>query len=224
MLPREDRYFITNEMKLSLESIDLKLSEGFLSPYRKKFEASISLFVKYVRMQNELGYKFDQYSFEDSPAEKKINRHYIELSDSIDNVEADAILDSIRHAFCSFARGGIHQLFTHQENEVWYPKVILDSELHPNNIDSLPEIIVLYRGADISELKFLNFGQSWTTKEDVAREFAYRHYANQNWFVKENRIILKTEYARCFVYYANQAPEYEVAINTSKIGKVERII
>lgn len=210
-------------MKVSLKSIDSKLSEDFLSPYRHKFEAAISFFVKSIRVQGGLGYKFDHASFEDSPAKNAINRHYIELSEAIDNVEANAILDSIRHAFCSFAYNGIHQLFIGQENEAWYPKVILDCELKPNNIDSLPEVVILYRGADISEFKLSSFGQSWTTKEQVAREFAYKHYESLDWFKKENRIIFKTEYPRCFVYYANQAPEYEVVINTSKIGKVERV-
>lgn len=223
MLSSEDREFISKEMKISLQSIDSKLSEDFLSPYRRQFEVAISFFVNSIRMQNDGGYKFDHASFEDSPAESVINQHYIELSGKIDNLEANAILDSIRHAFCSFAYNGIHQLFTHQENESWYPRVILDCVLKPNNIESLPEVVLLYRGADISELRLSSFGQSWTTKEQVAREFAYKHYENQDWFNKENRVIFKTKYPRCFVYYANQAPEYEVVIDTSKIGKVERV-
>ncbi|WP_414886497.1 hypothetical protein [Pseudomonas chlororaphis] len=172
-------------------------------------------------MQDERGYKFDHASFEDSPAECAINQRCNELSEIIGDVEVNAILDSIRHAFCSFAYNGVHQLFTRQENEAWYPKVILDCELKPNNIGSLPEVVTLYRGTDILELEQSSFGQSWTTKEHVAREFAYKHYVSQNWFKKENRIVLKTEYPRRFVYYANQAPEYEVVINTNRIGKVE---
>jgi hypothetical protein len=210
-------------MKISIESIESKLSENILSPYRQQFETAISFFVKFIRMQGELGYKFDYTSFVDGPAKSAINQYYNELSGTIDSVEANDILDSIRHAFCSFACDGLHQLFTHQENETWYPKVILDCELKPNNIDSLPEIAVLYRGTDLLELKQASYGQSWTTKEHVAHEFAYKHYENQDWFKKENRIILKTEYPKRFAYYANQAPEYEVVINTSKIGKVYRI-
>lgn len=222
MLSSEDQDFISKEMKIVLESIDSKLSEDFLSPYKYHFETAISLFIASIRAQNELGYKFDNLSFEDSPAEKIINHHYIELSRTIDSAEVDGILDSLRHAFCSFACNGIHQLFTRQENEVWYPKVILDHEIEPNDIDSLPEMVTLYRGADVSEFEQSSFGQSWTTQEQVAREFAYVHYEGQSWFKRSNRIILKTEYPKRFVYYANKAPEFEVAIDTSKIGKVER--
>lgn len=223
MLSSEDRDFISKEMKIVLESIDSKLSEDFLSPYRHHFEAAISFFITSIRTQNELGYKFDHISFEDSPAEKAINHHCNELSEIIDNAEASGILDSIRHAFCSFAYNGIHQLFTRQENEGWYPKVILDHEIKPNDIDSLPDVVILYRGADISEFEQSSFGQSWTTKEQVAREFAYVHYENQHWFKKADRIILKTKYPKRFVYYATQTPEFEVAIDTSKIGKVEKV-
>nr|WP_315438324.1 hypothetical protein [uncultured Pseudomonas sp.] len=223
MLSPEDQDFVSSEMKVSIESIDSKLSEGFLSSYRHKFEAAISFFVSCIREQEEVGYRTDHASFENSPAENAINQHYLCLSETIDSVEANAILDSIRHAFCSYAYNGLHQLFTRQENEVWYPKIILDCELKPNDIELLPEIVVLYRGADLAELKLLNFGQSWTTKVEVAREFAYKHYEGQDWFRKESRIILKTEYPKRFVYYASQAPEYEVAIDTSKIGKVERV-
>jgi len=223
MLSSEDRDFISKEMKISLESIDSKLGEDIFLSYRAHFDAAISFFIKSIRVQNDLGYKFDYASFEDSPAEHAINRHYNELSEIINNVEVNGVLDSIRHAFCSFAYNGIHQLFTRQENEVWYPKVVLDSEIKPNDIDSFPESVVIYRGADISELELSSFGQSWTTKEQVAREFAFLHYESQHWFNKDNRVILKTVYPRDYVYYASKAPEFEVAIDTSRIGKVYKV-
>lgn len=102
-------------------------------------------------------------------------------------------------------------------------KVILDCVITPNHIDLLPKKVTLYRGTDISEFKKSIFGQSWTTKESVAHKFAYVHYKNQHWFKKVDRIILKTEYPRQFVYYASQEPEFEVAIDTSKISNVKRI-
>lgn len=223
MLTNEDREFISQEMKIQLESIDSKLNEDFLSPYKHQLEAAISAFIQLIRRRSESGYKCSHISFEDSPAETAITQYALELSETINNEEANAVLDSIRHAFCSFAYDGLHQLFTRQENEVWYPKVILDGVLKPNDIASLPEVVTLYRGADISELKHSNFGQSWTTNEQIAREFAYKHYRGQDWFNKESRVVLKTEYPKCFVFYANQAPEYEVAVNTSKISNVEKI-
>lgn len=223
MISQDDCEFISKKMKISLESINTKLKEDCLSIDRYKIESAISFFIQAITNQHASGYEFNFDTLEDSPAEIEINNYYSELHEEITTSEAKIALDSIRHAFASFAYNGLHQLFTHQENEYWYPKIILDCELKPNNIDSLPEIIIIYRGTDISEYNNSEYGQSWTTNEHVAREFAFTHYADQDWFTNENRIILKTSYPRNFVYYANLAPEYEVAIDTSKIGKFELI-
>lgn len=222
-LSSKDRNFISREMKISLESIESKLNEDFLSPYRSRFEDAIAFFTNSIRKQSEQGYKFDCSPFKDSPAKNEINDHYSKLCKEINDPSAEVVLDSIRHAFCSYAYNGIHELFTHQAKESWYPKVILDCVITPNHIDLLPKKVTLYRGTDISEFKKSMFGQSWTTKESVAHKFAYVHYKNQHWFKKVDRIILKTEYPRQFVYYASQEPEFEVAIDTSKISNVERI-
>lgn len=42
------------------------------------------------------------------------------------------ILDSLRHTFTSFIIGGLYNLYVHQSNEPWYPKIVLKSELKPN--------------------------------------------------------------------------------------------
>lgn len=219
----EDRNFISQKMKILMSSIDSKLEEGAVILYRHQLEMAISFFVKCVRMQVAYGYRCDPASFEDSPAEKAINKYYIEEVEKFDSAEAAAVLDSIRHAFCSFAYNGVHQLFSRQENESWYPKVVLDCELKPNSIDSLPEEVVLYRGTDVLEYDQASFGQSWSTEERVAHDFAYKHYESQSWFKREVRVVLKTRYSRRFVYYASLAPEYEVVVDVGRIGRVERI-
>ncbi|CUJ39699.1 Uncharacterised protein [Achromobacter xylosoxidans] len=220
MLLVEDRDYMAREMKISLESIDCKLGEFDLIGCRSEIEAAISFFVKSVRLQRESKYVLDYYSFEDCPAEESINKCYCGFLDKIKNESAIAVLDSLRHAFCSFASGGLHGLFTRQENEVWYPKVILDCELKPNTIHLLPEIITIYRGADISEYEHSRFGQSWTIDKRVANEFAYKHYENQEWFEIGRRVVLRAKYLKRFVFYADQAPEYEIAVDPSKLTEV----
>lgn len=221
MLSDEDRKFISKDMKISLESIESKLIESAVSAYRREIESAIAFFIQCIRKHNEAGNRcYDD--FEDTPAEKEITQYYCERCEAFGETEAKYVLDSIWHAFCSFAYNGLHQLFTRQENEAWYPKIILDSELKPNDIDTLPEVVTIYRGTDKSEYISSKFGQSWTTKEEVAIDFAYRHYENQPWFEKENRIVLVTQYPRCHLYYSYQSCEYEVAVDTSKIGEVRK--
>ncbi|TOF97028.1 hypothetical protein CGJ11_23165, partial [Vibrio parahaemolyticus] len=71
-----------------------------------------------------------------------------------------------------FAYNGLHQLYTRQENESWHPKVVLTDVLEPNDIDTLPEEVILYRGCGHTEFDNQEFGQSWTTSEDRAKDFA----------------------------------------------------
>nr|QZL14128.1 hypothetical protein [uncultured bacterium] len=223
MLSIEDQEFISKEMKISLESIDSKLNEYSLAPYKKQLEAAISFFINSIRAQNRLGYKFDARTCQDSPAEKEINKHYIKLSDFFGETEATYTLDSLRHAFCSFAFNGLHQLFTRQENEVWYPKIILDEELKPNDISELPSIVTLYRGTDITEFNSGSYGQSWTTCKNVAHEFAFKHYASQPWFNESERIVLNTIFSKEHIYFSHQLCEFEVVVDTSKISHVWKI-
>ncbi|WP_019581780.1 hypothetical protein [Pseudomonas mandelii] len=222
MLSIEDQKFISEEMKISLKSIDSKFNECSLLPYKKQLEAAISFFIYSIRTQNKLGYKLEASSYLDSPAEKEINKYYAELSEIFGETEATFVLDSLRHAFCSFAYNGLHQLFTCQENEAWYPKIILDEELKPNDINELPSVITLYRGTDIAEFNSRNYGQSWTTCKNLAHDFAFKHYAGQPWFKKSERIVLETKISKEYAYFSHQSCEFEVAIDTSKITCVKK--
>ena len=222
MLSTEDQEFISAGMKISLESIDSKLNEPSLLPYKNQLEDAISHFIHSIRIQNKIGYKFDPISCQDSPAEREINKHCTKLSETLGETEATSILDSLRHAFCSFAYNGLHQLFTRQENENWYPKIILKEELKPNDINKLPNIVTLYRGTDIAELNSGSYGQSWTTCKNSAQDFAFKHYASQAWFKEAERIVLETTISKEHAYYSNQSCEFEVVIDTSKITHVKK--
>ncbi|WP_146018019.1 MULTISPECIES: hypothetical protein [Pseudomonas] len=220
MLTEEDKEFMFSRMKVPINSIESKLNEPSCREYKVLIENSISSFIKSIRAQDEAGYTPEPHSFEDSPAEIEIQERFLATLSFIKNEEAEFVFDAIRHAFSLYASNGLHQLFIGQENQAWYPKVILDSELNPNDIASLPEIITLYRGTNRTEFLQRNYGQSWTTSRKVAHDFAFKHYENQPGFNRQERVILRTEYPRESVYYANLAPEHEVVVNTSQIGTV----
>lgn len=223
MLSTEDQRFISQEMKILLDSIDFKVTGHALLPYREQFESAISFFIHSIRAQNKLDYTPSRNSFEDSPAEKEINKYSAELSKTLFEAEAVSVLDSLRHAFCSFAYNGLHQLFTRQENENWYPKVILDEELRPNDINKLPDIVVLYRGTDIAEFNSANYGQSWTTCKRIADAFAFKNYIGQSWFKNSERVVLETKISKKHAYFSDQSGEFEVVIDVRNIGCVKII-
>jgi len=209
-------------MKIDLKSVSKKFNEQKIIDHREELEKAVTIFVHAILAKIELGEVHDKLSGVDSPAEVVINQYSRDLSDRLYNDEAKAVLDSLRHAFSSFAYGGLHQLFTRQENEVWYPRIVLDEELKPNDIDKLPGEIILYRGTDFVELNSETYGQSWTTSKNVAHDFAFKHYANQPWFEESQRLILSAKISKEHVYYSNQSREFEVVVDTSKLADVRK--
>lgn len=222
MLPNLARSFIADEMAIELSSIEERLIEPGIVEYKNDIEAAISKFIKAVIAQKEAGKLRDMCSFEDSEAEKYINDYFCEVSENIASEKAKWTLDSLRHAFVSFAFNGLHQLYTRQENEGWYPKVVLKEVLEPNDIGVLSDVFFIFRGCDKSEFDSRNFGQSWSTSEEVAHEFAFKHYESQDWFQNENRIVLRATYCKSEVLFSNQTDfgEYEIAVKTDCLNDV----
>lgn len=212
--------FISEQMRINIDALYQRLNEQDMSAYKEAIVKSLYYYINAIKVQQARGFKNTPLTFSDSPAENAINQYYLEHFNSVEDDEVKGVTDSLRHAFCSFAYGGLHQLFTCQENEVWYPQVLLDSELLPNDISELPELILLYRGTDRQEYETENYGQSWTTSYQVASDFAYKHYQSQPWFNENKRLILTTTYPKEGVYFSDQQCEFEVVIDTSKIGSV----
>lgn len=211
--------FMTNNMKIIVKSIELKLNEDFFIEYKSIAIDAIDKYIEAIKKFESSGVGRDLSR--DDEAEKFICSHYCNLVITIENVDVTQVFDALRIAFSDYACGGLHQLYSHQENGSWYPKIILTETLLPNDIDFLDEILTLYRGCDIAEFESNDFGQAWTTSLDQALAFAYEHYSHYDWFDVKKRVVLKTIYSRAHVLFSKQSGEYEVVINTNKLGCVQ---
>ena len=215
--------FIANSMKIELASITNKINEPDLEEYKE-------LLIKMIENCAQVLIKFETNRPEplllmgaDNEAEKEINNYALSLMGDFSNEDKIyQTIDSLRHAFCSFAYNGLHQLYTRQENEVWYPKVVLNEILEPNDIETLDDPIILYRGCSISEYENTNYGQAWSTSKERAYDFAFQHYASQPWFDKNKRVVLKTKYPKDKVLYSDQSVEYEVVIQPEHLAEIEK--
>ena len=156
-----------------------------------------------------------------SPAET-INKHFCKVSNSLNEV-AYITLDSLRVTFFRYADGGLRDLYTFQENESWFPKVTLKKVLEPNDISTLETEFLIYRGCSRSEYESGKYGQSWTTKRQVAEEFAFSHYCSQEWLKSENRIVVCANFYRKDVLFSDQSEcgEFEVAIRVEALQNIE---
>jgi len=133
------------------------------------------------------------------------------------------VADPLRHAFTTFAHGGLHDLFIGQENDDWYPRIVLVDILEPNDIDLLPTVVQVYRGCDISELTSLCFGQSWTTCKETARKFAFEYYMDRPWFRASNRTVLEARIARRHIFFSQQSREFEVSLDSGQLVGVATV-
>lgn len=222
MFKDSDRDFMEKNMKIVVESIESKLNEPFFAEFKEIATSSISKYIEAIRDFEASGAHRNVALGVYNQAEEVIRTHYCEIIEEISNDDVIQVLDALRHSFSCYACNGLHQLYTRQENESWHPKIVLTEVLEPNDIESLPNVLTLYRGCNVEELENYSFGQAWTTSLECAKEFAYVHYRDQEWFDESRRIVLETKYDKTHVLFSHQAIEFEVVVDTGKLGIVHK--
>ena len=219
MLENEIEVFLKDKMCIDVKNLYEKISSFSSSEQCVIYNFIKKCITQINSMQNNIN--ANTLDFHEHPIVKEITNFYNNLIDNIKEDEAKIVLDSIRQAFSHFAVGGLLQLYERQENEVWYPKILLTEVLIPNDISLLPDYVEIYRGCDISEFNLKEFNQAWTTKQNIASDFAFKHYSNQKWFKFENRVILKATINKNDIFYAKKSGEYEVVVDSGKLINVE---
>ncbi|ENC9782876.1 hypothetical protein L4Z64_000943 [Pseudomonas aeruginosa] len=204
-LSQEAHQFLTNEMCIDIQDLTEKINSLDCGSQVRDIYTMIENF--FISLNKE-------------DAEEEIQRIFLDYEHLFDNEHAYALIDPIRHAFSGFAYGGLLQLFTRQENEAWYPRVLLTTELKPNDIANLGETIEIYRGCSMNEHITQKYGQSWSTSKDVAEQFAYFHYQNQPWFNLQDRVVLQSKVPKTAIFYSKQECEFEIVVNVNLLDKV----
>lgn len=201
----EAKSFMAKDMSIDIVELSNKLRQDIVRQYSEEIWGMISKFREALKgsdAEDEIQKVFDSYEF------------LYEIP------EVYGVIDSLRHAFDGFAFGGLHHLYTRQEREVWYPKVILTKELVPNDINDLNEPVIIFRGCDKEEFNTATFGQSWTTSREVATLFAFKHYSAQPWFNADKRTVLKAVISKQYIFYSDQCCEFEVVVDTARLEGV----
>lgn len=206
MIEQSDIDFLKETMNVDIDHLMHKLTSKDIVKYKDKIIDQIHKFIKVASSS-------DEHCAE-------INKQY----NSTDNSQADLVLDSIRVAIYSFCKGGLKGLWIYQENQDWYPKIILKEIIEPNDIEKLPEILTIYRGGDLSEYNNSQYGQAWTTSFDIAKHFSYTQYCDNSWFKEYNRSVFKAQISKNDIFYSNQENhEKEIIVDTCKLIKISRI-
>ncbi len=198
MKKEQDIDFLVNKMHIDINHLITTLNSKNVIKHKKNIIDQIHQYINIAQSKDK---KCDG-----------INEVYSQINDD----KANIVLDSMRNAILSFCRGGLHDLWVYQENQCWYPKIIIKEILEPNDIDSLDDILIIYRGCNLSEIQNKEYGQAWTTAYMRAKEFAVEHYLNEDWFKIEYRVVLKAKINKGDIYYSDQSNhEKEIVVEPS---------
>lgn len=217
-----DRHFMVSNMKIIVESIESKLDEYFFEDFKEVAIFAISKYIEAIKNFEASGVARDLLSGQDNEAEEFIKSHHNYIVGEMEDQEIIQVFDALRHSFSCYAYNGLHQLYTRQENECWHPKIKITEILTPNDIEKLDQVLTLYRGCDDSEFESGAFGQAWSTSLESAKEFAYLHYKDQDWFDINRRVVLETTYSRDHVLFSDQSIEFEVVVDVARLGEVRK--
>lgn len=210
--------YLKTEMCFDVESIERRLLQLSADDAR----LILKLVHNWINISSNASQKYSNSESINNPIVNKINQ-FLPDEAEFDDREAYLTADAFRHSFLLFAIDGFLAMYEHQENECWYPKIIVSKVLTPNDISELPKKIKIYRGCGKHELKTKIYGQAWTTDLDVARQFAFKHYSSQKWFDPAERVVLEAHIARNNVYYAKNSGEFEVVVNPNCLINIKAI-
>jgi len=187
----DGRLFLSKKMGICLNDLSQKILSD--APSNTDFFKQLVDFILTLNppyQYGELGHinnrKNHQY------LDKELYNFFNKFNFGNDSLE-HFIFDNIRHAFINYCKGGILEVYKYREAEVWYPKIIIQSNIEDKiDIDKLDQEITIYRGTSDIEYNSSKFSQPWTLDKDIARDFAFIHYAtqpkyNQSYFKSKNK-------------------------------------
>jgi len=209
--------FLCDDMSICIDDLQKKIlfdASSEITFFKELINLFITLNLPYEYL--ELGH------MNNSLNAKFINQELFTLQEE-NNIDEDSnaylIFDSLRHAYINYSEGGILSVHKGREAEVWYPKIIIRSNLGDrNDIELLNDEIVIYRGTSKDEYNSKIFGQSWTLDEVIAKKFAFEHYKGKSNYENTVRVLLKTKINKQDIfYYKNGDREKEVIVNSKLI-------
>ncbi len=218
MLETEINDYLKNRLCIDLD---------YLFEEINKFSDDKSLILKYLEMLILINLPHKEFNlgdnefFENEEYFRKQIIGFWNKNKINDEKDSYYIFDNLRHAFNSYKFGGLIQLYERAEKEYWYPKIVIDNFLgKAEDINSLNDEIIVYRGTSFKEYESGIFSQSWSLDKDIARKFAFEHYRRQLFYSNTERILLKTKINKSDIfYYDGDNIEKEIVINSKDIKK-----
>ncbi|WNC72724.1 hypothetical protein RGQ13_01715 [Thalassotalea psychrophila] len=203
--------FLSKDMCIDIHDLKIKLGSEGLNNHSSQIESFLN---RVVDLFNE--------NSDSKKIVELINNEFNYFCDDL-NEDSFEVLDSMRHAFTTFSNRSIKNLYFEQENQCWYPNIVLSSVVDKAELEDKPDTLIVYRGCDVKEMFQEVFEQSWTISKDVAKDFAFKHYQYENWFSSANRVVLEAKIDKSQIYLSRlYHHEKEVVVNPSALQNVQQ--
>ena len=209
--------FLKDNMSICIDDLNQKILSEASSKimfFKKLIDFIITLKPPYDYLESSHLNNYKNRDFLNDELFKYLKKHNID-----EDSNAYFIFDNIRHAYINYCAGGILAIYKGREAEVWYPKIVIHSNIGDRrDIELLGNDIVIYRGASKDEYNSKIFGQSWTLDEKIAKQFAFEHYEGQPDYENTIRVVLKAKINKTDIYYYQKEDrENEVIINSNRL-------
>ena len=210
--------FLRNEMCICIDNLRNKISID--AP------EYIELFKNIVDEYLKLGFHSStdrSLNTKQSKENKAMFESCLKYDETLTKLEEYPKVRSIYEAFYfslrNYLNEGLSGVWYHQDCLSWYPKVIITKNFGSRDVlDSLNDIITIYRGTTEDEFNSNNFGQAWSLKKSIADEFAFEFYQNSDNYKDVVRVVIQAQINKNDIYnYRNNHREAEVIINPTKL-------
>ncbi len=164
---------LKNEMQIEMEHFYSEY-DNFEDSFKVTANDMMLEMLKNAKSSNEFNCKYHDYL----EASLEQNQFIQSMSECFGALSKYTGTELIVELFSHGSRGGGD----------WFPIVVITDPI--DDYSHHPSQLTLYRGCDIEEFHTNRYWQSWTTKLDTAKCFAFTHFHNLN---LSNRVIVKAQ-------------------------------
>lgn len=148
--------------------------------------------------------------------ESKLTSFYNNQLD--DDSKALLIYEELEHVLRSYSTEGLSGVWYQREPSLWYPKIIITKNFGSREaVDSLDDIVTIYRGTSKEEFDSKTHGQAWSLKKSIADKFAFTIYEKSNNYKNTVRVVIKAQINKKDIYNYRIHEEAEVVINPTRL-------
>jgi hypothetical protein len=209
--------FLRDELCICLDDLANKILTD--APQETKFFKDMLDYYLTIKFPYDMNSNLNEFEIEENSIvfESELTSFY-DGNELEDDSKASPIDEELYHVLRSYSKKGLSGVWYYREASLWYPKIIITKNFGSRDIvDSLDDIVTIYRGTSQEEFESNKFGQAWSLKKNIANKFAFTHYKESDNYKDTLRVVIQAQISKYDIYHYREYPEGEVVINPTKL-------